>query len=221
MLRLGFLASRNGSSARAIIEAARAGRLDVEPRLLVSNNRNCAAMAFAAACGLPTLHIPTQSDPGAADARLRDAMVEAGVDLIVLSGYLRRLGPKTLTRYAGCILNIHPGPLPAFGGEGMYGRRVHEAVIAAGVAESGVAVHVVDEEYDHGPVLARAATPVLAGDTVETLEARITALEPPFFVETIARVVSGDLKLPKGSDEPEQVSDQVDGPDRHISDNIP
>jgi phosphoribosylglycinamide formyltransferase-1 len=205
MLKLGFLASRNGSSARAIVEAAQAGRLAVEPRLLVSNNRSCAAMAFAAERGLATLHIPTQNDPEAADLRLRDAMVEAGVELIVLSGYLRRLGPKTLTRYAGRILNIHPGPLPAFGGEGMYGRRVHEAVIAAGVAESGVAVHVVDEEYDHGPVLARATAPVPPGDTVEALEARITALEPAFFVETIARVVSGDLKLPKGPGEPEQV----------------
>ena len=108
-----------------------------------------------------------------------------------------QLGPATLARYAGRILNIHPGPLPAFGGHGMYGRRVHEAVIAAGAPESGVTIHLVDAEYDRGPVIARRSVPVLAGDTAESLEARVTSLEPEFYVQTLKDIVSGAVKLPE------------------------
>ena len=194
-LKLGFLASGNGSSARAIVGAIQGGELAAEARLMVSNNRSAPALAFAADAGLPALCIPTQGDPDAADARLAEAMLSHGVEVIVLSGYLRQLGPRTLGEYAGRVLNIHPGPLPAFGGHGMYGRRVHEAVIAAGVAESGICIHLVDEEYDRGPVIARRAAPVDPGDTPESLEARVTALEPAFFVETLGRIARGEIVL--------------------------
>jgi phosphoribosylglycinamide formyltransferase-1 len=195
-LKLGFLASGNGSSARAIVAAIDAGALDAEARLLVSNNKSAAALAFAAEAGMPALYIATQADPQGADERLADAMTAHGVELIVLSGYLRQLGPRTLARYGGKILNIHPGPLPAFGGHGMYGRRVHEAVIAADVAESGICIHLVDEEYDRGPVIARRIVPVVAGDTAESLEARVTALEPEFYVETLRQIAEGSIVLP-------------------------
>jgi phosphoribosylglycinamide formyltransferase-1 len=195
-LKLAFLASRNGSSARAMIAAIQVGELEAEPRLMISNNRSAPVLAFAAEAGVPTLCIPTKDDPKAADAALCEALEAAGVDLVILSGYLRRLGPQTLERFAGRVLNIHPGPLPAFGGEGMYGRRVHEAVIAAGARQSGVAIHVVDEEYDHGPVVAQSAVPVLPGDTAETLEARVTSFEPRFYLETVKAIARGELKLP-------------------------
>lgn len=195
-LRLGFLASGAGSSARAIIAAITAGELAAEARLMVSNNKSAEALAFAANAGVPSLCIPTQADAATADAKLAEAMAAHGVDLIVLSGYLRRLGPKTLARYAGRILNIHPGPLPEFGGHGMYGRRVHEAVLAAGAAASSVTIHVVDEEYDHGPIVARKSVPVEPGDSAEALEARVRAEEPAFFVETLQRIARRDLELP-------------------------
>ena len=191
--KLAFLASGNGSSARAIVAAIEAGELAAEARLLVSNNRGAPALNFAAEAGIAALCIPTQADAAAADTRLAQALAAHGVELVILSGYLRQLGPVTLARYAGRVLNIHPGPLPAFGGHGMYGRRVHEAVIAAGVAESGICVHLVDSEYDRGPVIARMAVPVLAGDTAETLEARVTSKEPAFFVATLAALVAGGL----------------------------
>ena len=193
---LGFLASGNGSSARAIVGAIRAGKLDADAGLLVSNNRSAAALAFAAEAGVPALCITTQADPEAADARLAEAMAAHGVEVIVLSGYLRQLGPRTLGRYAGKILNIHPGPLPAFGGHGMYGRRVHEAVIAGGAPESGICIHLVDEEYDRGPVIARRTVSLEAGDTAQTLEARVTAQEPGFYLETLRKLTSGELRLP-------------------------
>lgn len=195
-LRLGFLASGNGSSAEAIVDAIAAGRLDAEARLIVSNKKSCAAFDWAAAKGVATLAIPTIADPDTADAALAQAMADASVDLIVMSGYLRRLGPRTLARYAGRIINIHPGPLPQFGGEGMYGARVHQAVVAAGLTESAIVIHVVDEEYDHGPEIDRRVVPLQPGDTAEALEARVKAAEPIFFVETLQRLAAGELALP-------------------------
>jgi phosphoribosylglycinamide formyltransferase-1 len=195
-LKIGFLASGAGSSARAIVAACEAGDLAGEARLMISNNKSSPALVFADEHGVPALCIPTQSDPDGADAKIAEAMAAHGVELIVMSGYLRRIGPATLARYAGRILNIHPGPLPAFGGEGMYGRRVHEAVIAAGVAESGVVIHLVDEEYDHGAPVAERAVPIAPGDTPETLEARVRAVEPEFFVATLQRLARGEIRLP-------------------------
>ena len=196
-LKIGFLASGSGSSARAIVAALEAGELAGEARLMVSNNKGAAALDFAREHGVPALVIPTQADPAGADVRIAEAMAAHGVELIVMSGYLRRLGPATLARYAGRILNIHPGPLPAFGGEGMYGRRVHEAVLAAGASQSGVVIHLVDEEYDHGASVAERAVPIAPGDTAETLEARVRATEPGFFVETLQRLARGDIVLPR------------------------
>jgi len=195
-LRIGFLASGGGSSAGAVMAAIRDGQLDAEARLLVSNNRSAPALQLARDFGVPALCIPTQADPDAADAELAAAMSAHGVALIVLSGYLRRLGPRMLRRWAGRILNIHPGSLPEFGGQGMYGRRVHEAVLASRATSSAIVIHVVDEEYDHGPEVARRGVEVRRDDTPETLEARVKALEPEFFVETLQRIARGDLVLP-------------------------
>jgi phosphoribosylglycinamide formyltransferase-1 len=195
-LRLGFLASANGSSARAIVAAIQAGELAAEARLMVSNRRDAPALEFARAAGIPALHIPTKPDPEASDERLTAELVAHGVDLVILSGYLRRLGPRVLSRFAGRVLNIHPGPLPQFGGEGMYGRRVHEAVLTSGVRESGVVIHVVDGNYDEGPVLARRSVEVLPGDTVEDLQSRVTSQEPQFFVETLKAIAERHLEMP-------------------------
>lgn len=188
--------SGNGSSARAIVDAIERGEIAGEAGLVVSNRKDSVALGWARELGLPARCIPTTIDPEAADGRLAEAMQADGVQLIVMSGYLRRLGPRTLGAYAGRILNIHPGPLPAFGGEGMYGRRVHEAVCAAGLAETTITIHLVDEEYDHGAVIATRPEPIMPGETAETLEARVRALEPAFFTEVIARVAAGDLSWP-------------------------
>lgn len=196
MLNLGFLASGNGSSARAIIQAASDGRLAALPKLLVSNRKDAPALDYAREHGVAALHIATVPDAEAADVRLEEALVAHNVDFLILSGYLRLLGPHVLARFQGRILNIHPGLLPAFGGHGMYGLRVHEAVIAAGVSESGATIHLVDGEYDHGAVVAQRVIPVEAVDTPSSLQARITAQEPEFFVETLVRIANGELALP-------------------------
>jgi phosphoribosylglycinamide formyltransferase-1 len=198
-LKLAFLASRNGSAFRAAVEAARAGRLPADIVLLVSNSAKAPALDFARERGIACEVIPTAADPEAADQALAGTLAASGADWVVLSGYLRRIGPAVLARYPERILNIHPGPLPAFGGEGMYGRRVHEAVIAAGVPQSEVTIHLVDGEYDHGRVLGRWPVPVEAGDTPQALEQRVTALEPEVMTRTLIDLAEGRLELSQAS----------------------
>lgn len=192
---LAFLASNNGSSLRAIVAAIRAGELEARPRLVVSNRRAAPALEFARAEGVEACFIPTVPDPDIADARLAEALQASCADLVILSGYLRKLGPRTLAAFQGRILNIHPALLPDFGGQGMYGRRVHEAVLATGAATTGATVHLVDEAYDHGPVVAQCRLVIAPGETAESLEARVMAAEPKLFVETLQKIADGSLSL--------------------------
>jgi phosphoribosylglycinamide formyltransferase-1 len=195
-LKLGFLASNNGSGMRAIVHAIETGELAAEARILVTNRRDVPALAFAAEHGVPNRVIPTLPDPQAADSALADALTAAGVELVILSGYLRKLGPRTLAAFPNRILNIHPALLPSFGGQGMYGRRVHEAVAAAGVSVTGASVHLVDGEYDQGPVIASCGVALAPGDDPQTIERKVTAVEPGLFVDTLRRICAGDLILP-------------------------
>ena len=183
---------------RAVLAAIAAGALNAEARILICNTRGCAAIAAAQQAGLPWRHISgaTEGGPEAADRAIAEALTEAGADLVVLSGYMRQLGPETLGRFGGRILNIHPALLPRHGGQGLYGRRVHEAVRASGDKVTGATVHLVDSDYDTGPVIAQASAPVWPGDTVDDIEARVRALEPGLLVETLRRIATGDLILP-------------------------
>ncbi len=195
-LKLGFLASNNGSGMRAIVQAIESGVLNAEPRILVTNRRGVPALDFAAEHAVPNRVIATLPDPEAADAALADALRSAGVEIVILSGYLRKLGPRTLAAFPNRILNIHPALLPRFGGQGMYGRRVHEAVAAAGAGVTGASVHLVDGEYDQGPVIASRSVTLAPGDDPETIERKVTAVEPGLFVDTLRRICQGDLILP-------------------------
>ena len=192
MLRLGFLASHAGTSMRSIVQAIEAGQLDALPVVAISNNAEAPALDFARERGVRALHISrtTSGSDEAADAAVGAALADAGADVVVLSGYLRMVGPLTLERFRGRILNVHPALLPKFGGKGMYGRSVHAAVIAAGETLSGASVHVVDEVYDHGPVISQKTVPVRPDDTAETLAARVVAIEGPLFVETLRQIVA-------------------------------
>jgi len=194
-LRLGFLASHTGTSLRAIVAAIAEGALEAEAVLVVSNNADAPALAFAREQGLPAKHLSatTEGSPEAADLAIVGAMDSAGADLIVMSGYLRKLGPETLRRFEGRVLNIHPALLPRHGGQGMYGRRVHEAVLRDGDDVTGATVHLVDGEYDHGRILLQRAVPVLPDDTAAALAARVFAAECGLLPEAIARIAAGTL----------------------------
>ena len=180
---------------RAIVAAIEARRLAAKACLVASNRAGAPALEFARVHEIKALCIPTIADPATADNRLSEALVERQIDLVILSGYLRKVGPATLGAFDGRILNIHPSLLPDFGGPGMYGRRVHEAVVASGVKVSGASVHRVDSEYDHGEVIARLEIPLAPGETAESLEAKVTAAEPALFVSTLTAIAEGRLQL--------------------------
>lgn len=196
MLRIAFLASNNGSSMRAILRAIGEGRITAQPCLVVSNRRAARALVFAGEQQIPTRCIPTEGVEDAADAALLQALQETSTDLVVLSGYLKKLGPRTLTAYQGRVLNVHPALLPRHGGKGMYGRRVHEAVLAARETETGATIHLVDAEYDQGSIIAQQKLPIVPGETVETIERKVMQAEEALFVATVARIANGELSLP-------------------------
>lgn len=120
-----------------------------------------------------------------------DALQRHGCDVIVLAGFMKKIGPRVLSAFAGRILNLHPALLPKFGGRGMFGRAVHEAVLAAGEKLTGVTIHLVNENYDEGRIIAQCEVPVEDDDTVETLAARVLAREHTFLVETLQAIASG------------------------------
>ena len=183
---------------QAVLDACASGRLHATPAVLICNNRDAEALERAARAGLPRYHLSgaTHPDPDALDAAILDALARHDAELVVLAGYMKKLGPRTLGRYRNRVLNIHPALLPRFGGQGMYGARVHAAVLAAGERETGVTIHVVDAEYDHGPILAECRVPVSEGDTPATLAERVLAREHAFLVETLEAIAKGALTLP-------------------------
>jgi phosphoribosylglycinamide formyltransferase-1 len=195
--RLGFFVSHRGSNMRAIVSACKAGGLNAEPAVLISNNRNSAALVWAAENDLAHIHLSPKSvsSDEALDQAHLDALLNANVDLIILAGYMRKIGTKVLSAFTNRILNIHPALLPMYGGQGMYGSRVHKAVIANRETESGVTVHLVDDDYDTGAVVGQAKVPVLPADTPEDLAARVLAQEHLFFSEMLIRIVSGEINL--------------------------
>jgi phosphoribosylglycinamide formyltransferase 1 len=195
--RLGMLASHGGTDVQSVVQACGESRLAAEPALIISNNRDSAVLEFGRSRGVPSIWIG-----GAAyeDQALRDHAICTqlschDVDLVLLLGYMRKLGPATLGSFRNRILNIHPALLPKHGGKGKYGIHVHESVLASGDTETGVSVHLVDAEYDQGPVIAQCRVSVLNGDTPATLQARVLAREHEFLVETLNMIVEGSIRL--------------------------
>lgn len=194
---LGFLASHSGTSARAIHDACCTSRLDAASGVLICNNQQADALTWAHDQGLPTRHLSarTHPDPDMLDTAIRDTLVEHEVDLVVLSGYLKKVGPRTLDRFRNRILNIHPAPLSDFGGRGMYGLHVHQAVLDAGLKTTTVTVHLVDEEYDHGPVVYTRPQPLEDRIDAVGLQNAVAKIEPEVFIEGLQQIVTGEVDL--------------------------
>lgn len=190
-VNLAFLASHGGSAARHLTAACRAGELDAVPVALISNNSRSPALDWARAEGLQTAHLSSAGypDPAELDAAILDVLREADADVLILSGYMRELGPRVLDAFAGRVLNIHPSLLPRHGGRGMYGDRVHLAVLEAGDSESGATVHLVTAGIDEGPRLAQQQVPVRPGDTLETLKARVQAIEGGLMLRAVRELI--------------------------------
>lgn len=197
MLALAVLASGSGSNLQSIIDACRDGELEGSVRVVIGNNSKSGALARARAAGIPTVHLSSKTHPDIdeRDEAMARTLAESGAQIVCLAGYMKLLGPKTLTAFDGRILNIHPALLPKYGGQGFYGAAVHEAVLAAGDAESGPTVHLVDEIYDHGQVLAQSRVSVHSDDTPDILAARVLEQEHLLYVETLQRIATGEIAL--------------------------
>ena len=153
-------------------------------------------MARAEAAAIPHLHLSTVTagDEATRDDQIRDELLARGVQLVLLAGYMKKLGEAVIAAFPHRILNTHPALLPNFGGRGMYGDRVHRAVLEAGVEQTGVTLHLVDSEYDRGPIVAQAQVPVAADDRVETLSERVKAREKQLLLQQL-RLISSDPEL--------------------------
>ena len=176
---------------------SKAGLLQARPSVVISNNSNSGALIRAQQGSIPYCHLSqsTHPEPEKLDQAILDALLENRVTVVVLAGYMKKLGEKTLSHYEGAILNIHPALLPKFGGVGMYGIHVHEAVTAAKEKETGVTIHLVDEEYDTEPIIAQTKVPIMPNDTPDTLQAGVLEREHTFFAETLQKIASGEVRI--------------------------
>lgn len=171
----------------AIINSCHTGRLQAVPAVVVSNNKQSGALRLAKQEGVPSFHLSlgTHKSVQELDHAITQVFLDHSVDFVVLAGYLRKVGPVFLQRFAGRAFNIHPSLLPKYGGLGMYGMLVHEAVLEAGEQETGATVHLVNAEYDQGKICAKKKVRVHAHDTPQSLAKRVLALEHELYTNTL------------------------------------
>jgi len=195
-MRIAVLASGEGTTLQAMIDAVRAGRLRAEIVLVVSNHPHSGAIRRAGAHGIPTawLNGVTHPDPNELDRAIADALRNSKAEWVVLAGYMKQIGPLMLAAFPGRILNTHPSLLPRHGGKGMYGKRVYEAILAGGDTETGVTIHLVDAEYDTGPILTQTRLSVPPNSTVDSLQREVQALERGLLCETLQCIADGSIR---------------------------
>lgn len=196
--RIAVLASHGGSILQAVMDACAVGDLAAQVVMVISNNGGSLALRRAAAAGLQTRHLSsrTHPDPAGLDAAICAALQASAADWVLLAGYMKKLGPQTLSAFHRRILNVHPALLPKYGGRGFHGRKVHQAVVAAGERETGATLHFVEEDYDTGPIVAQTRVPVQPNDRAEDLEQRVQAAERKLVVETLAQLLGGAGRPP-------------------------
>lgn len=181
-INLAVFASGSGTTLQAIIDSIENKKLDAKISIVVSNNPDAYALERARKAGIPT-YIITSKGIENIDNELSEVLKDYEIDLIVLAGYLRKIGDKLLARYR--IINTHPSLLPKFGGKGMHGMHVHQAVIDAGEKISGVTVHFVNDEYDSGSIIRQTTVDVLDTDDAESLSAKVQKAEKIQLVEVL------------------------------------
>ncbi|CAH9123335.1 unnamed protein product [Cuscuta epithymum] len=192
---LAVFVSGGGSNFRAIQEAALQGTVNGDVVILVTNNLDCGGANFARDRGIPVILFPkpNNTENGMSAGDLVGSLREYKVDFILLAGYLKLIPSELIQAYPRSMLNIHPSLLPAFGGKGYYGMKVHKAVIASGARYSGPTIHYVDEEYDTGRILAQRVVPVLANDSADELAERVLNEEHKLYVEVVAALCEGRI----------------------------
>ncbi|CUU06268.1 phosphoribosylglycinamide formyltransferase-1 [Candidatus Kryptobacter tengchongensis] len=196
-MNIAVFASGRGSNLMAIINAIKEGRLNAKVALVISNNSNAGALEIARANGIDALHISRRQFASDEEyiQKILHELKTRNIELIVLAGYMKKIPPEIVREYQNRILNIHPALLPAFGGPGMYGINVHKAVIDYGVKVTGVTVHIVDEEYDHGPIVMQRVVEVRDDDTPESLAERVLKVEHEIYPQAIELFVEGRVVI--------------------------
>lgn len=196
-INIAVFASGGGSNFQSLIDRKEEGRLHVNFAVMVGNNSTAKAFERATQHDIPTLHCaPCHFDSEEAYVeKILSEFESKDVDLIVLAGYMKMIPMSIVKKYHNRIINIHPGLLPSFGGKGMYGKRVHQAVLDYGAKISGVTVHFVNEEYDRGPVIFQEIIHVEDGDTADSLAARVLKLEHTHYWRVVEAVAQGYIKI--------------------------
>ncbi len=195
-MNLAVLGSGNGSNCKAIFKAIQEKKLTAEIKLIISDKENAGILQFAHEQRIPGYWICSQQFPDKEqfDIKMIDVLREHHIDLIVLAGYLKKIGTPLIQMFQNKIINIHPALLPAFGGKGMYGLRVHQAVIDSGVKVTGVTVHLVDDHYDHGAIVLQRSVEVSDDDTPESLSSKVLKLEHEYYYQAIIRFTEKNVK---------------------------
>jgi len=192
-LRIAVFASHTGTNLRALHAASRNEGSGFSVGLVISNNSGSGALAFARAQRIAAAHMSSRTHPDSdeLDDAMRTVLIEHGIGWVVTAGYMRKLGPRVRKEFVSRIINVHPALLPKFGGQGMYGQHVHEAVLASGDTVSGPTIHMVDADYDTGETIAQLEVPVLPDDSAETLGARVLAAEHTLLPATVTGLATG------------------------------
>ena len=194
-MRLALFASGGGSNAAAILDAIETGTLRAEPALIVTDRAGAGVLTRAETRDVPSAIVPPGDDPAAFAHALLDVLARHEADAVALAGYLRKVPDPVVEAYRHRILNVHPSLLPAFGGPGWYGRRVHQGVLDYGCRVTGATVHLVDSDYDTGPIVLQEAVAVEPDDTPETLAARVLAVEHRLYPRALALLAEGQLRV--------------------------
>ena len=196
-ISLGILASHGGSNLQAIMDACEDGLLKANVAVVVSNNSRSLALQRARNSGVPAYHLSskTHSDDGDLDLAIKDILKKYNVDLIILAGYMKKIGPSVLRTFRNRVINSHPALLPKYGGKGMYGDRVHKAVVNAKSAETGISIHLVDEDYDHGAIISQKIIAVDSSEGVEFVKKKVQKHEHRFWVTTLNKIQKGEIDL--------------------------
>lgn len=198
---LGFLSSHSGSNVQAIIDASKSGLICSVPKTIISNNSNAFVLERGKTEGIPSFHISSKNfvDENQLDDALIEKFEENNVNLIILAGYMKKIGGKFISHYKNRILNIHPALLPKYGGEGMYGMNVHKAVYdnfcRNNEIESGATIHLVDEEYDKGRILNQMKVSLNNDETPETIAQKVLKIEHLLYYSTIKKIEIGEIRL--------------------------
>jgi phosphoribosylglycinamide formyltransferase-1 len=197
MPNIAIFASGNGSNFQALLDRKSEGLLQVTFALMIGNNSKSAAFDRARQYNIPAIHLAPSHFPSEQrySEQLLETLTTHQINLIVLAGYMKKIPPVVVKAFHNRIVNIHPGLLPAFGGQGMHGIHVHQAVLDYGAKVSGITIHFIDEEYDHGPVILQETIPVLDDDDASSLAARVLSLEHAHYWRVIEAIAQGRLTL--------------------------